>query len=178
MRCQTEAAMRRLPVILSLVVAAALVLSSAVPQPVAKRRAAERSKDLWATVNICDTARYPDRIGVRGSMPGLGRRARLFMRFRVQYLDGTDGEWRDISENADTGWVRIGRARRKVLEAGHTFKFLPPSGGGAHTLRGAVTFRWRARGRTIKKVREITEAGHRSTTADPRGFSAAICRIS
>lgn len=160
-------------------VIAALLLMSSGPEPVAKkRRAVERSKDLWATVNICDTDRHPDRIGIRGSMPGIGRRAKLFMRFRVQYIDRRDGKWHNISENADTGWVKVGRTRRKVLEAGHTFKFLPPSDGGAHTLRGAVTFRWRKRGRTVEKVREITEGGHRSTTADPPGFSAAICRIS
>ena len=30
-------------------------------------RNAERSRALWATVNICDTAKYPHVIGVRGA---------------------------------------------------------------------------------------------------------------
>lgn len=146
-------------------------------EAVAERRDVQRSPDLWATVNICDTARFPDRIGLRASMPGLGRRAKLFMRFRVHYLDPSDGRWRKVSENADTGFVRIGRTRRKVLEAGHTFRFLPPSGGGTHTLRGVVAFRWKAGGRVVERAREITESGHRSRMADPRNFSAAVCRI-
>jgi hypothetical protein len=145
---------------------------------VSKRGSIKRSPDLWATVNICDTAKHPDRIGIRGSMPGLGRRtATLLMRFRVQYLDRTDGKWHTVSEGADSGFVRVGRTKRRVLEGGHTFRFLPPKDGGAHTLRGKVTFRWKAKGRVLKTVREITEGGHRSKTADPPGYSAAICRI-
>jgi hypothetical protein len=31
----------------------------------------------------------------------------------------------------------------------------------------------------VRKLREITESGHRSTAgADPEGYSAAICQIS
>ena len=46
---------------------------------------AERSKSLWATVNICNSKRYPDRIGVRGQMPSLGFAAWLSMDIQVQY---------------------------------------------------------------------------------------------
>ena len=50
--------------------------------------AARRTPSPWATVNVCDTAKHPDAIGIRASMPGTPRGARLTMRFRVQYRDG------------------------------------------------------------------------------------------
>ena len=139
----------------------------------------ERSDDLWATVNICDTPAHPNKIGIRGSMPGLGRRASLYMRFQVHYLSASDGKWHTIEANGDSGYVKVGVASKRVLETGRTFRFLPPPDGGAHTLRGAVTFVWRRKGRTVQRVREITEGGHRSTKgADPEGYSAAVCQIS
>lgn len=137
------------------------------------------SPDLWATVNVCDTEKSPDQIGVRGSMPGLGKRASLYMRFQVQYLAKADGKWHNIEENADSGYRKLGVASKRVLESGWTFKFLPPPDGGTHTLRGAVTFVWRQNGRIVEKLRETTESGHRSTSgADPPNHSSALCMIS
>jgi hypothetical protein len=58
--------------------------------------------DLWATVNVCDTAGHPNQIGIRASMPGGKPRTRLQMRFRVQYRDLSDGRWRYVRD-ADSG---------------------------------------------------------------------------
>lgn len=140
----------------------------------------KNSPDLWSTVNVCDTEAHANEIGVRGSMPGLGtQRASLYMRFQVQYLAKADGKWHNIEENADSGFRKLGVSRNRVLESGWTFKFLPPPDGGAHTLRGAVTYVWRVKGRQVRRIRETTESGHRSTAgADPPGFSAATCQIS
>jgi hypothetical protein len=157
-------------------VATVLILLAAAPGAAAQR--VKDSPDLWATVNVCDTEARPNTIGIRGSMPGLGRRASLHMRFRVQYLARADGKWHNIAKGADSRWVRLGRSKDRVLESGWSFEFEPPAGG-SHTLRGAVVFQWRVRGRTVRTVRELTEGGHRSTAgADPPGFSAATCRIS
>ena len=137
------------------------------------------SSDLWATINVCDTAAHPDTIGIRGSMPGIGRKTGLWMRFQVQFLSSDDGKWHNLDESADSAWKKIGTARNRVIESGQNFTFRPPEGGGAHTLRGAVWFKWAFKGRTLRKLREITESGHRSTAgADPDGYSAAICQIS
>jgi hypothetical protein len=137
------------------------------------------SPDLWGTINVCDTAAHPDTIGIRGSMPGLGRRAGLWMRFQVQYMAKGDGKWHNIDANADSAWMKLGVARNRVIESGQNFTFLPPPGGGVHMLRGAVSFKWVVQGKTVKRLREITESGHRSTAgADPPGFSAARCLIS
>lgn len=139
-----------------------------------------KSPDLWSTVNVCDTELHPNEIGVRGSMPGLGtQRAALFMRFQIQYLAKADNKWHNIEAKADSGFRKLGTSRNRVLESGWTFKFLPPPDGGAHMLRGAVTYVWRVNGRLVRSIKRKTETGHRSTAgADPPGFSAATCSIS
>jgi hypothetical protein len=97
--------MARLALILTLLLAA-----SAAP-------ARADDADLWATVNVCDTAAHPDEIGIRGSMPGGRRGTRLLMRFRVQYRDPSTGHWRGVRD-ADSGWQRPGRGGRRARRAG------------------------------------------------------------
>jgi hypothetical protein len=135
---------------------------------------ARRETPLWATVNVCDTAKQPDRIGIRASMPGTPRGARLSMRFRVQYKAGDN--WKDV-EDADSGWVNVGVARGNPVEYGWSFTFAPTTS--ETTLRGVVRFRWR-RGDMLPKQAEVaTEAGHKSLAgADPAGYSAATCSLS
>jgi len=155
----------------------ALLASTAAPALAAPPP--DRSDDLWATVNVCDTADNPNEIGIRGSMPGLGRPAVLWLRFQVQYLSKIDGKWHNIESGADSGFKRIGIASSRVIESGRNFTFLPPAAGGAHTMRGAVTFDWRVKGRSVEKLRRLTEAKHPDTAdSDPPGYSAATCQIS
>ena len=124
---------------------------------------------LWATVNVCDTARHPDEIGIRAALPA--RRSRsATLRFRVQYRDLSDGRWRYV-QGADSGWRKVGRAR----EAGWSFEV---AGSGPRILRGVVSYRWSRHGNVVRRARRVTEGGHRSTAgADPADFSAATCRI-
>lgn len=139
----------------------------------------KRSKDLWATVNICDTARHPNTIGVRGSMPGLGnRRSRMAMRFRVQYKSRTDGKWKDTGgKTSDSGWIRVGSTIRLVSSYGRDFTFKPPTDGGSHLLRGVVSFRWKRQGRVVARARRVTRRGHRTGVGDPKDYTAAQCEI-
>lgn len=132
-----------------------------------------RDNSLWATVNICDTAKQPDRIGIRAAMPGTPKGARLYMRFRVQYRSGD--VWKDV-QDADSGWVNVGTGRGSTVEYGWSFTFA--KGTKSTLLRGVVRFRWR-RGDTLPKQSELaTEAGHRSSAgADPPGYSAATCAL-
>ena len=149
----------------------ALILSLLFAVTAAPASAADA--DLWATVNVCDTKAYPDEIGIRASMPGGKRTARLLMRFRVQYRDLVDGRWKAVRA-ADSGWRRIGRGR-KPKESGWSFEI---AGAGQRIVRGVVFYRWVRRGHTTRRARRVTEGGHRSTVgADPAGFSAATCRI-
>jgi hypothetical protein len=147
----------------------ALLLTLLIPASASARR----ETPLWATVNVCDTAKQPDRIGIRASMPGTPKGARLSMRFRVQYKAGED--WKDV-EDADSGWVNVGVARGSAVEYGWSFTFAASTQ--STTLRGVVKFRWR-RGDTLPKQSEVaTEAGHKSSAgADPPGYSAATCAL-
>jgi hypothetical protein len=151
------------------VVVAVLVVLALSPATAAARQA-----EPWATVNVCDTARQPDAIGIRASMPGTPRGARLSMRFRVQYRDGK-GEWVDV-EDADSGWRTVGVARGAAVESGWGFTFARPAR--ATVLRGVVRFRWR-RGNSLPRHAEVaTESGHRSSAgADPANYSAATCML-
>ena len=134
----------------------------------------------WATVNVCDTMTRPNEIGIRGSMPGLRRKSRMYMRFRVQYQN-SEGVWRTLRSDrlSDSRWQRVAAGRRGEYDSGWSFEFKPPESGGAHVLRGLVLFQWR-RGNhvVVKSARAITEAGHPGTAgAEPPDFSAAMCEI-
>ena len=182
--------LRLIPV---LVLIAAAILAAAAggsPQPTARlaadtddrprRTDLSESEDLWATINVCDTLKHPNTIGIRGSMPGLGHKpSRLQMRFQVQYKARSDGRWHFADDNADSGWNTVGRTIRQVVESGQNFTFKPPTDGGFHQLRGVVRFRWIRDGRTVAYQRRFTEAGHKSTAgSDPKGYSAGVCEIS
>jgi hypothetical protein len=171
---EREQMRRLLSLLTDLAATVAVLAASATARP-----GLRNSPDLWATINVCDTEAHPDTIGIRGSMPGLGVRASLWMRFQVQFLAKSDGKWHNLDSSADSAWKKLGVARNRVIESGQNFTFLPPADGGSHTLRGAVSFKWVRKGRVVHKLREITEAGHRSTAgADPAGYSGAICQIS
>jgi len=134
---------------------------------------------VWATVNACDTRERPNQIGIRGSMEGIPRQTRMYMRFRVQYQT-RDGRWRTVKSSplTDSRWVRVATAKRGEYDAGWSFEFKPPASGGAHVLRGVVTFEWRRGKRVVEHLRAYTEAGHPGTAgAEPLDYSAAICEI-
>jgi hypothetical protein len=133
-------------------------------------RKAEGSRLLWATINICNTARHPRQVGVRAQMPALGFPAALSMRIQVKYFTGK-------LFKPDPGVhqnLRLGTFTRQVHQGGRTFQF------GAHAglLTGAVTFQWRRFGRLLGQATRPTTPGHHDADfGDPRGHSAAACRI-
>jgi hypothetical protein len=150
----------------------ALLLALAAP--------AQAAHGPWATVNVCDSAAYPDSIGIRGSMPGTGdRKVDMFMRFRVQFFNSRSGRWRNLVPGGDSGWVRVGNAKHRTRQSGHTFTIAPPAPGqDPFLLRGVVTFEWRRGTTVIHHARRLTTAGHPNTVgSDPPGFTAAICSI-
>jgi hypothetical protein len=136
--------------------------------------ASARDLDTWATVNVCDTAKQPDTIGIRASMSGVPKGVRLSMRFRVQYK-AADGTWADV-EDADSGWRVLGTAKGVPAESGWSFSFAKPTN--TVTLRGVVRYRWR-KGDALPRTSEVvTEGGHRSSAgAEPAGYSAANCEL-
>ena len=153
--------------------AACLALGCALAAPdVAPARSADGDRQ-WATVNVCDTTKHPNEVGIRASMPGTPRGTSRRMRFRVQWRDGD--RWRYVT-GADSGWRKLTRARGRAIESGWSFEFEPPAK--AITFRGVVRYRWLRDGRVVGRASEITESGHRSTAgADPADYSAATCSM-
>jgi hypothetical protein len=134
------------------------------------------ASELWATVDICNTAHKPDTIGIRGSMPGDGQaRDRMYMRFVVQKLNASKHKWENVGISADSGFVQVGSGAL-TRQAGTTFEFKPTLT--TYTLRGLVEFQWHHDGRTTRSVMLPTSAGHTSVAvAEPAGFSAATCAL-
>jgi len=161
-----------------LAVAFVALLAAAAPA-LAKPKSLFRSPLLWATVNVCDTQDEPDTIGVRGSIPGSGRSGeQMYMRFQIQYFSFSEKRWHNITQGADSGWIAVGSARFAARQAGWSFRFVPPSPGGVHRLRGAVSFEWRRGDNVVNHARKRTTRGHRSATgSDPPGYTASVCRI-
>lgn len=139
-------------------------------------RSVLQSRQLWATINVCNPKDQPDILGVRGSMPSDGRpRDTMYMSFRLQYLNSSTKRWADLAETKPSFvYVGAGAAR----QGGQSFQLMPVAGRPAFTLRGVVEFQWR-RGKTVlESTRRPTTAPHTSLAgADPRGFSAASCQI-
>jgi hypothetical protein len=164
--------------ILLVATAAMLALGAAVAPP-GGAAAGSPSPHMWATINVCDTIAHPDTIGIRGSIPGSGKKAeRMFMRFQVQYFVARSQQWHNIPKDGDSGFVFVGSGRFKARQAGETFRVAPPAGG-SWNMRGAVTFEWKLNGRLEQKTRLLTTAGHRSTAgSDPQGYSSDTCVIS
>lgn len=141
--------------------------------------ALHQSDDLWATINICDTATHPNSIGIRGSMPGTGQAGEMYMRFRVQFYTASDKTWQLIDGGGDSGWVKVGSSKFRSRQSGYTFIFQPPAAGGFWTMRGVVSYQWR-NGRTVSfRAKKNTVHGHKDAVGgDPAGTSLGLCTIS
>jgi len=135
--------------------------------------ASKPPKDLWATVNICNTTKHPDSLGIRGRMPGNGTKQRMSMRFAAQYK--SNHKWH--AAGAPSAWRSAGSAIYSWGETGWTFDFQKPAAGSQLVLRGVVSFRWKLHGKVRRTARAVTTAHHPSSGADPKNYSAAICRI-
>ncbi|HEV7937998.1 MAG TPA: hypothetical protein VGP18_08245 [Solirubrobacteraceae bacterium] len=136
------------------------------------------SRELWATVDVCNPKDQPETVGIRGSMPGDGNaKDAMYMRFRIQYLDTSTNQWIDLGKEADSGFVKIGTAQL-ARQDGHSFTFASSTSKSAYTLRGEVIFQWRKASTVLLTTVMPTTAGHTSLAgADPKGFSAATCKL-
>jgi hypothetical protein len=136
-------------------------------------RRAERSTSLWATVNICDTKRYPNTIGVRGQMPSLGFPAWLSMNVQLYYFSPTEKRFLAVPKGG-TKTVRLGRSSSGLEQDGATFAFAPPVG----PLDATIQFVWQRAGKLLGETTLHTTAGHRDADfGSPAHYSAKQCRI-
>jgi hypothetical protein len=135
-------------------------------------------KDLWATVNLCDTAIHPDMMGVRASMPGDAQHTRMYMRFVAQYYERTKQLWSDVKGSGISRWIFVGSGDFARRQGGYTFAFDPPASGKTFVLRGAVDFKWTKGDRIVRTAHVNTKGGHPGTKgADPATYTAGLCEI-
>jgi opacity protein-like surface antigen len=158
---------------------AALAATGASTATAADAPTVDNSPLLWATINICDTTKHPDTIGIRASMPGSGKTTeKMYMRFQVQYFRASTQKWAPTDATVDSGFQSVGSAKFRRRESGWNFSITPPPAGQTYRLRGIVSFEWRTGKKVVHKSQERTHSGHKDTFgADPKGFSAAECII-
>ena len=152
---------------------------------------ASSTPELWATVNICDTASAPNAMGIRAGMPGNSSGQRMFMRFRAEYWSRSQQDWAAVTGAGISPWVYAGPARYERRQAGWTFEFAPPPPGVTFTMRALVEFQWRKpeqrvalkrrgkrrhaarRGRPLKRMRRFDLRGR---TASPSRVVRSVTR--
>jgi hypothetical protein len=141
--------------------------------------AAKRPKDLWATVNVCDTSIHENMMGVRASMPGDGEHTKMSMRFVAQYYDRTHQLWSEVKGSGISKWIYVGSGDFARRQGGYTFAFDAPGSGKTFVLRGTVDFKWTKGRRIVRTAHLNTKSGHPNTKgADPTAYSAGLCEIS
>lgn len=134
---------------------------------------AERSAQLWATVNVCNSHRYPNELGIRGQMPALGFPAWLSMEVKLYYYVSSQKRFAPVITNG-TKLVRLGRSSSGLQQSGALFQFSPHQ----PRLMATVRFIWRRSGRLLGTVTRSTTAGHHSADfGSPPHHSAATCKI-
>ncbi|HEY2316896.1 MAG TPA: hypothetical protein VGH67_01240 [Solirubrobacteraceae bacterium] len=164
-------------VLAAAVLLAAVPVSAATVGPARIARAvrtAEKSRSLWATVNICSSRRYPHALGVRGQMPTLGFSASMSMVVQVNYWSTASRRFLPIQSKLASTRLSVGSAATGLEQDGAVFPFT------AHTglLNATVTFIWTRSGKVIGQTVRRTTAGHRDADhGSPPHYSAAQCRI-
>jgi hypothetical protein len=136
-----------------------------------------KSRDLWATIDVCSPKDQPNTVGIRGSMPGDGKASdKMYMSFRLQFMNSA-GTWVDLESAATPAYVGVGAAGA-AREGGRSFRLVPVPGRPASELRGVVRFQWRHGHTVLARASRATGAPHKSVAgSDPPGFSAASCLI-
>jgi hypothetical protein len=172
-----------LPAALSLPDSAAAAKRSSGPTPSQVRAAVSRathSRNVWATVNICNTRRHPDVVGFRVQMPGLGFAANLYADVQVEYWSAATRHFRPVPNGSGSlgSVVRLGRATTGTHQSGVTFVIKRPPSGVHFAFRGVATFRWKRGNKVLGSTTRNTGHGYPHVDfGDPAGYSAGTCTI-
>lgn len=141
---------------------------------------AERSPDLWATVNCCGSCQSStpstDVVGIRGQMPGLGITAStMSMSISVEYWNYTDNAFE--SANASIP-VSLGVGTHGVRQGGANFPFSPPPSGTTYLVRGTIAFTWKVGSKVVGSVTRNTGHGYTNVGySNPPGLSEGSCTL-
>lgn len=150
----------------------ALIVPAALAGPPKSRKA------VWATVNLCDTKRFPNTMGVRVAMGATDHRDSIYARIRVQFQPAGSHRFRDLRKAGDSGWLKLGKGNFVQRQGGFRFVFNAPPKGERFVLRGRVNYQWRRGKRVIARRKRFTKAGHPGADqGDPKHYSARRCVI-
>lgn len=137
--------------------------------------AAESSKSLWATINICNSRADPYNVGVRGQMPSLGFRASMSMTVRLQSYNPATKRFVAIDSPYAINQRTLGSFSTGLQQWGAVFPFATGQTG---RWNAVVTFTWKRNGKVLGQVQRTTTAGHPSADdGSPPRYSAASCTI-
>ncbi len=141
---------------------------------------ATHSRNVWATVNICNTRRHPDVVGFRVQMPGLGFAANLYADVRVEYWSAAAKHFRPVPNGSGSlgSVLWLGRATTGTHQSGVTFVIKRPPAGVHFVFRGVATFRWKRGNKVLGSTTRNTGHGYQHVDfGDPAGYSAGTCTI-
>ena len=134
---------------------------------------AERSKSLWATVNVCTSTSKLDTIGIRGQMPTLGFPAWLSMSIQLDYYSAAKKKFLPVTKGGQK-LVRVGRVSTGLQQDGALYTFKPAS----ELVNASVTFIWKRSGKLLGQTTRTTTAGHPDADFGvPAHYSAQQCKI-
>jgi hypothetical protein len=132
---------------------------------------AARSTGLWATINICNTRKHPDTIGIRAQMPALGFVTTMQMVVTLGYYTTATDSFKPLSSSSTT--LSLGEARGGYHQDGVTFTVKPPA-----KLDATVKFVWSSGSTVLGTITRTTVKGRTGVQqGDPPGYSANICAI-
>jgi len=135
--------------------------------------AARRSKNLWATINVCGPRSRPHTIGVRAQMPALGFATQLSVRIQVEYWSVGKQRFVSVLDSNARAVVALGTVTAGLQQGGENFVFKH----GAY-MRATVTFTYRRHGQRLLTVTRHTVGGHpHADQGIPPHYSAATCRL-
>lgn len=136
---------------------------------------AESSAALWATVNICNSQRDRNVVGVRGQMPTLGFGAALTMTVALDAFNPLAQRFEAVASPNAVNHVALGTHATGLQQGGAEFPF---HAGTTGLWRATVTFAWSRDGRVLARATRQTAGGHRDADfGSPAHYTAATCRI-
>jgi hypothetical protein len=137
---------------------------------------AQRSGDVWATINVC-TSRGTDnggQLGVRGQMPSLGVDAQLRMTVHLSYWSQLHERYLPIPGPSGSSYLSLGTSSTGLQQAGMLYDF----GGSAGMLAASIDFTWIRDGQVIADTARFVTGGHPDADyGSPAHYSASQCRL-
>ena len=146
-------------------------------------KSAERSPDLWATVNVCTSTPTQDTVGIRGQMPSLGITATLLMNLSVSYWNGSTFAPVPANPGQPTPGtasdsLSLGQGTHGIHQGGVNFNITPPASGSTYVVRGTITFEWKVGSKVVGTVTRNTGHGYANVGfGNPPGYSAGTCTL-